>query len=109
VAFSNRFSEDSASATFRVKDAVTFQESYQNPNLIYFPNISPYVIPARFVIFKENLFKGEGTWAGDGVQYTEDKVVLLLGKRMKLTDDPSLIYKYQISMTNDSFSVFERE
>jgi len=109
VAFSNRFSEDSASAIFKLKDAVTFQESYQKPNLIYFPNISPYVIPARFVVFKENLFKGEGTWAGDGVQYAEANVVLLLGKRLKLTDDPSLIYKYQISMTNDSFSVFQRE
>jgi len=109
MAFSNRFSEDSASATFTMKDAVALQELYQDPNSIYFPNISPYVIPARFVVFKENLFKGEGTWAGDGVQYAKDNVVLLLGKRIKLTDDQSLIYKYQIRMANNSFSVFERE
>jgi hypothetical protein len=75
---------------------------------MYFPNISPYVIPARFIVFKENLFKVEGEWAGDGVQYRKDNFVLLLGKRIKLTDDQSLVDNYQTSMTNNSFSVFER-
>ena len=105
--FSKHFSEDSRLSTFTLSDATLLQESYPDPNLIYLPNVSPYLIPGKFFLFKENLFREEGVWVTEGQEYSKEKFVLLLGKRLKASDDPALIYEYILKKETYSFSLLE--
>ena len=103
--FSKHFTEDSKLSIFSLKDATQFQEFNIDPNSIYLPNVSPYVIPGKFFIYKEDLSRDKGAWGGS--EYSTDKLVLVLGKRLKVSDDPLLINNYQTQKENNSFNLLE--
>lgn len=107
--FSKSFGNDAALSTLTMSDAIYLQQHYRELDLLYVPPISPYIIPGNFMIQGENLFRRSGSWTRMTFEFSEEKRILLLGKKLKVSDDPLLTANYEIELERKSFTVLQKE